>query len=82
MQGGGTKKDWVSEEVYEQFRDAAKELRDAIDDVEQRMQFDAAAARPAAETALQLLGLAADGVAAALRPARSGNWACWISTTC
>jgi ATP-dependent helicase/nuclease subunit A len=60
VQGGGTKKDWVNEEVYGRFRDAAKELRDEIDAVQPHMQFDAAAARPAAETALQVLGLAAD----------------------
>jgi ATP-dependent helicase/nuclease subunit A len=60
VQGGGTKKDWVSEKVYEQFRDAAKELRDTIDDVGDSMRFDPAAARPAAELALQTLGLAAD----------------------
>ena len=34
MQGGGTKKNWVNEDVYEQFRDAAKGLRDRIDKVE------------------------------------------------
>ena len=60
VQGGGTKKDWVNEDVYGQFRDAAKELRDAIDDVESRLRFDPAAARPAAALALQLLGLATD----------------------
>ena len=60
VQGGGTKKDWVSEQVYGRFRDAAKALRDAIDEVESRLQFDPAAARPAAAMALELLGLAAD----------------------
>ena len=52
VQGGGTKKHWVNEDVYNQFRDAAKTLRDAIDDVAERMQFDPAAARPAAALAL------------------------------
>ena len=60
VQGGGTKKNWVSEEVFEQFRDAAKGLRDRIDKVEKQMQFDAAAARPAAEVSLQAIALAAD----------------------
>ncbi len=60
VQGGGTKKQWVSEEVYARFRDAAKELRDAIDGVAERMQFDAAAARPAAALALEVLALASD----------------------
>jgi ATP-dependent helicase/nuclease subunit A len=60
VQGGGTKKNWVNEQVYNRFRDAAKALRDAIDQVESRLRFDPAAARPAAELALELLGLAAD----------------------
>ncbi len=59
VQGGGTAKHWVSEAVYERFRDAAKRLRDDIKDVTQRMTFDPLAARPAAETGLQLLALAA-----------------------
>ena len=49
------KKDWATEEAYERFRDAAKALREAIDEVAGRLQFDAAAARPAAEAALQAL---------------------------
>jgi ATP-dependent helicase/nuclease subunit A len=60
VQGGGTKKHWVNEDVYNQFRDAAKTLRDAIDDVAERMRFDPAAARPAAALALELLALAGD----------------------
>lgn len=60
VQGGGTKKDWVNADVYEQFKNAAKALRDAIDGVEKHMQFDAAAARPAAEIALHVIRLADD----------------------
>ena len=60
MQGGGTKKHWVNEEVYEQFKEAAKRLRDRIDKLQPQMQFDPAAARPAAELSLQAIGLAAD----------------------
>jgi len=60
VQGGGTKKHWVNEDVYEQFKDAAKRLRDRIDKVQPQMQFDPAAARPAAETSLQAIGLAGD----------------------
>ena len=60
VQGGGSKKDWVSEDVYGRFRDAAKALRDAIDAVKSHMRFDAEAARPVAATALQVVGLAAD----------------------
>jgi ATP-dependent helicase/nuclease subunit A len=60
VQGGATKTTWGNEAAFEQFRDAAKALRDAIDKVDGHMAFDAAAARPAAETALQVLRLAAD----------------------
>ena len=60
VQGGATKNTWGNAAAFEQFRDAAKTLRDAIDNVDMHMQFDAAAARPAAETALHVLRLAAD----------------------
>jgi ATP-dependent helicase/nuclease subunit A len=60
VQGGATKNTWGNATAFEQFRDAAKELREAIDDVADQMRFDAAAARPAAEIALQLIGLTAD----------------------
>jgi ATP-dependent helicase/nuclease subunit A len=64
VQGGATKKNWGNEEAFERFKDAAKELRDAIDKVVERMRFDAVAARPAAEMALQALALAGDLTAA------------------
>ena len=57
---GVTKKHWADEKAYEQFRDTAKSLRDAIDGVKKQLTFDAVAARPAAELALQALRLAAD----------------------
>ncbi len=60
VQGGGTKKNWATEEIYERFRDAAKGLRDAIDGVKGRLAFDAEAARPAAEAALRLVALAGE----------------------
>ena len=60
VQGGGTKKHWVSEDVFEQFQEAAKGLRERIDKVEPQMQFDAAAARPAAERCPASVALAAD----------------------
>ncbi|MCE5269296.1 MAG: UvrD-helicase domain-containing protein [Planctomycetaceae bacterium] len=60
VQGGGTKKHWISEAVYEQFRDVAKALRDMIDKTATQMQFDPAAARPAACLAMLVLHLAAD----------------------
>ena len=59
VQGAG-KKHWVDDEAYERFKDAAKTLREAVDGVLERMSFDAAAARPAAEAALQAIGLAAE----------------------
>ncbi len=64
VQGGGTKKDWPSETVYEAFRDAAAKLRKAVDDVIEKVNFEPEAARPVAEIALRLLAVA-DGVAAA-----------------
>ena len=64
VQGGGGKKAWASEELYETFRDAASTLRGLIDDTQQRLAFDPEAARPAAEAGLRLLTVA-DEVAAA-----------------
>jgi ATP-dependent helicase/nuclease subunit A len=60
VQGGGTAKHWANKDVYEQFKDAAKRLREHIDRVKPQMQFDAAAARPAAEAALRTVALASD----------------------
>ena len=60
MVQGVNKKHWISEAVFEQFKEAAASVRKAIDNVEKQMQFDAAAALPAAETALQAMTLAAD----------------------
>ena len=59
VQGGGTKKDWASEESFVRFKDAAAGLRKEIDAILKRLAFDPAAARPAAEAALQVLGVAA-----------------------
>ena len=53
VQGGGGKKAWSSEDVYDAFRDAAEELRDTIDKVADQTAFDPAAALPAAQAALQ-----------------------------
>jgi ATP-dependent helicase/nuclease subunit A len=64
VQGGGGKKAWASEPIYEQFRDAAAKLRSLIDDAGKRLAFDPKAARPAAQAALRLLAVA-DEVAAA-----------------
>ena len=62
VQGGGTKKHWATEEVYERFKEAAKRLRERIDKLQPQVQFDPLAARPAADLSLQAIGLAA-GVA-------------------
>jgi len=58
VQGGGGKKAWPSETVYEQFRNAAKGLRETIKAVEADIAFDAAGAGPAAEVGLRLLSVA------------------------
>ena len=58
VQGGGGKKAWPDEAVYQQFRDAAGGLRKAIDKVRPILAFDPAAARPAAEAGLRLLSVA------------------------
>ena len=60
VQGGGTKKHWGNEEVYEQFRDAAKALRDAIDGVEPQMHSTRRRPGRPPRSALQVLALAAD----------------------
>ncbi len=59
VQGGGTKKNWVSEEVYARFRDSAKSLRETIERVGKCLTFDCVAAEPVAALALQVLDLAA-----------------------
>ena len=46
VQGAGTKKNWPHEELYNQFRDAAEELRRLIDAFKKNASFDAAAALP------------------------------------
>lgn len=58
VQGGGTKKDWDSEEVYSQVRDGCEQLRKAADKVGGHLQFDVAAAAPCAAVGTQVLELA------------------------
>ena len=60
VQGGGGKKAFASDELYQEFNDAAKRLRDLIDKVKKNLAFDLVAARPAAEMSLKLLSLTAD----------------------
>jgi len=55
---GASKKAWPSEEVYAEFRDAAKKLREQIKGVQNDAAFDAAAALPAAQAGLRLLSVA------------------------
>jgi len=57
VQGGGGKKVWESEGVYEKFRDAATKLRGVIKDRQRFLSFDAEAARPTAEAALWLFAV-------------------------
>ena len=64
VQGGGGKKAWPREEIYEAFRDDAQTLRKEIDKVQRQLAFDPQACRPAAEAALRVLSVA-DGVAVA-----------------
>ncbi len=59
VQGSGLAKAWPSAEIYEQFRDTAETFRNLIKKRKEERDFDAAAARPAAETALRLLNLTA-----------------------
>jgi len=60
VQGGGTKKQWDSEEAYAQFRDAAERLRKRIGAAKPLLKYDEGAARPAAGLALRLLALAGE----------------------
>ncbi len=60
VQGVCTQKDWHDPENFAAFRDASKELRDAIDKSCFKKPFDPAAAREAAEQGLALLRLVAD----------------------
>ncbi len=73
VQGGGGKKAWSREVVYDDFRDAAAELRKTIDKVRPLASFDPEAALPAAEAALSLLAVT-HGVADAYR-LRKSQWA-------
>lgn len=60
VQGGGGVKVWSTPAVFAAFRDAAAELRSAIDKLADRLAFDRHSARPAAEAALALLDLGAE----------------------
>jgi ATP-dependent helicase/nuclease subunit A len=60
VQGGGTKKHWPHEELYNRFRDAAAALRKMIDSLKKNASFDATAALSVAEMGLRLLHLSED----------------------
>ncbi len=60
VQGGGGKKAWASDEIYQQFLKSAKALRDLIDKQKKMVGFDAEQAAPSAEAALQLLTVTAE----------------------
>ena len=57
VQGGGTKKNWSHEELYNRFRDAAAALRKNIDSFKKNASFNAVAALPVAEMGVRLLHL-------------------------
>ncbi len=57
VQGGGGKKDWPSEDIYNQVKDLLADFRKEIDKLSASLKFDAAAALPAAELGLQLMRL-------------------------
>ena len=58
VQGGGTKKNWDSEDAYDTFKCAAERLRKLIDTQAKVLTFDSAAALPAAVAGQKLLRLA------------------------
>lgn len=58
VQGGGGKKEWVSEEVKDAFQTAATQLRDLIDKTKNALGFDAAASTIVAGASLQVLHVA------------------------
>jgi ATP-dependent helicase/nuclease subunit A len=56
-QGGGTKKNWADEDLYNQFRDAAAAIRKNINSFKKTAAFDAAASLPVAQMAMRLVQL-------------------------
>ena len=81
VQGGGGKKAWSSEEVYDAFRDAAEALRETIDKVADQTAFDPGrrpCPRPRPRWSCWRSRTAWP------RPSSSArrNWRRWISTTC
>ena len=58
VQGGGSVKQWFSDEVYNEFREAAEALRKWIDDKTKRLGIDPANARASAAAGLALLRVA------------------------
>lgn len=57
VQGGGTKKNWPSEELFNEFKEAAAALRKQIENFQKRAAFDADASLPVAEMAMRLFRL-------------------------
>ena len=81
VQGGGTKKDWVNEQVYDRFRDAAKALRDG-----DRWGGEPDAVRRGGGPPRRGIGPANCSAWPPTWPANmtggNGSWACSTSTTC
>ncbi|HVU87949.1 MAG TPA: UvrD-helicase domain-containing protein [Pirellulales bacterium] len=64
VQGGGSRKDWFSDEIYNEFRDAATAVRDWAKDAEKRSRIEAKGALPSAAAGLALLRVARPVIAA------------------
>ncbi|MBN2578567.1 MAG: UvrD-helicase domain-containing protein [Pirellulales bacterium] len=58
LKGGGTKKGWPSESLYEGYKKAATAFRKRLDGAKEHLTFDAAAARSVAAWGLNLLRIA------------------------
>jgi ATP-dependent helicase/nuclease subunit A len=70
VKAAGVTKAWDDESAYAQFRDAAKELRDEIDAIGDKLDFNREEAGAAAQAAMSLISIAgpiADGFAARKR---------------
>lgn len=59
VQGGGGKKAWDSEEIYDLIKDSLSEVRKIIDKVGPQLEFNAEQVIPAARLGLQMLELVA-----------------------
>ena len=63
VQGGGGKKDWETEEVYEKVKELLTDLRDAIKSLKKLYEPDAGRSLAAAESGIRFARLAKDALA-------------------